>query len=122
MLTLGAKWLISALAIFAVAWFLPGFDVLDYMTALWAALLLGVLNVTLRPILKLLSLPITVLTLGLFAFVVNGFVFWVGVRLVPGVAITSFWWAVVAAFLVAVVTAIGNRLFLGSDGTLGSKD
>ncbi len=119
MLTLLVKLFISALSIFLVGNFLSGIHVPNYMTALWVAFVLGVINVTLRPILKLLALPITVITLGLFAFVVNGFTFWLVAKMLDGFSVDTFWWAILGALIVSVVTAILNRIVLGSDGKLG---
>ncbi|KKU79347.1 MAG: hypothetical protein UY04_C0011G0013 [Parcubacteria group bacterium GW2011_GWA2_47_7] len=119
MITLFIKLLVNALAIFLVGNFIQGIHVPDYVTALWAAVLLGILNVTIRPVLKLLSLPITILTLGLFAFVVNGFTFWLAAKFINGFAVDSFWWAVIGAFIVSVISTILNRLVLGSDGKVG---
>ncbi len=121
MTTLIIKWLLTALAIFAVGNFLPGIHVPDYKTALWAALLLGVLNVTVRPVLKLLSLPITIITLGLFAFIVNGFTFWLVGKFIKGFTVDTFWWAVLGALIVSIISAILNRIVLGADGKLGGE-
>ena len=121
MLTLIVKWFLSALSIFFVGNFLPGIHVPNYQTALAVAFVLGILNVTLRPILKLLSFPITLLTLGLFAFVVNGFVFWLAGKFNLGIVIDTFWWAVLGAFVISFITTILNRIVLGSDGKLGGE-
>ena len=121
MLTLLVKWFLSALSIFLVGNFLPGIHVPSYATALLVALALGVLNVTLRPILKILALPITVLTLGLFAFIVNGFTFWLVARFIDGFSVDSFWYAVLGAIVVSVVSAVLGRIVLGGDGKLGGE-
>lgn len=122
MITLIIKLLISAIAIFSTAQFLPGIHVADYKIALLIAVVLGILNVTLRPILKLISFPITILTLGFFAFIVNGFVFWLTARLIDGFAIDTFWLAVIGAVIVSLVTSILDRILLGSDGKFGSEN
>jgi putative membrane protein len=121
MLTLLVKWLISALSLFLVAYFLPGIHVPDYGTALLVALVLGIVNVTLRPVLKLLALPITIITLGLFAFIINGFTFWLVAKYLDGFSVDTFWYAVLGAFIVSVVTAVLSRIVLGSDGKLGGE-
>lgn len=122
MLTLLVKWLINALAIFLVGRYLQGIHIPDYQTALWAALFLGILNVTLRPILKILSFPITLLTLGLFSFIVNGFTFWLAAKFVEGFKVDTFWWAVLGALIVSVISTVLNRIVLGSDGKWGSNE
>ncbi len=122
MATLLVKWLISALGIFVVGRYLPGIHVPDYKIALLVALVLAVLNVTLRPILKLISFPITILTLGAFALIVNGFVFWLVPFIVKGFVIDTFWWAVLGAVIVSIITGILDRVILGSDGKVGSSE
>ena len=121
MLTLLIKWLISSLGIFLVGTYLPGIHVPNYKVALIVALVLAVLNVTLRPILKLISFPITFLTLGLFALVVNGFVFWLVPFIVKSFVIDTFWWAVLGAIIVSFITGILDRIVLGSDGKFGNS-
>ena len=120
MATLIVKWLISALAVFFVGNFLPGIHVPGYKIALLTALVLGVLNITLRPVLKLISLPITILTLGLFSFIVNGFILWLASRIVTGFSVDTFWWAVLGSVIISIVTAVGDRIILGSDDKLGT--
>lgn len=122
MATLLVKWLISALGIFVVGRYLPGIHVPDYKIALLVALVLAVLNVTLRPILKLISFPITILTLGAFALIVNGFVFWLVPFIVKSFVIDTFWWAVLGAVIVSIITGILDRVILGSDGKVGSSE
>ena len=121
MITLIVKWLISSLVVFLVGNFLPGIHVPGYKVALIAAFVLGVLNVTVRPVLKILSLPITILTLGLFSFVVNGFVLWLASRIVTGFTIDGFWWAVLGSVAISIFTTIGERIMLGSDLKLGGE-
>jgi putative membrane protein len=119
MLTLATKWLVLALSVFLVSRLLPGIHVPDYMTALWVALVLGILNVTLRPVLKLITLPINIITLGLFTLIVNGFTFWLVPKFVHGFTVDTFWWAVGGAAIVSVIAAIIDRIVLGRDGKLG---
>lgn len=121
MATLIVKWLLTALAIFAVGNFLPGIHVPDYVTALWAAAVLAILNLTVGPVLKLLSLPITIITLGLFAFIINGFTFWLAAKFINGFSVDGFWWAVLGAFIVSVIATVLNRIVLGVDGKLGGE-
>jgi putative membrane protein len=76
----------------------------SFTTALTAALVLGLVNTLIRPILLVLTLPITFLTLGLFIFVINGLMFWVVADIVPGFQVTSFSAAIVAAFVYSVIS------------------
>ena len=115
MLTLVTKWLTLALSVFLVSRFLPGIHVPDYKVALLVAFVLGFLNMTLRPLLKLISLPVTILTLGLFALIVNGFVFWLVPVFVFGFVIDTFWWAVLGAIIVSLLSSVINRIILRND-------
>ncbi len=84
------QWLLSAAALLAVAYLYEGVVVTSFGAALLAAALLGALNLVLRPILILLTLPVTLLTLGLFLFVVNALVFWAAAGLLSGLDVRSF--------------------------------
>ena len=122
MATLVVKWLISALAIFFVGNFLPGIQVPDYTTALWVAFALALVNLTLRPILLLVTLPINILTLGIFTFAVNGLMFWLTSVFVKAFHVDGFWWAVLGALIVSAISTVGDRLFLGADGKVGHSE
>lgn len=94
-------WITNALVFFVVANVVPGISIRGFETAFWIALLWGVIGVTLRPILLLLALPITLLTLGLFTFVVNGFLLWLLSKLVDGFHVESFGAALFGALLLS---------------------
>lgn len=121
MATLVVKWLVNALAIFIVGQFLPGIHVPDYMTALWVALVLGVVNTVIRPILLLITLPINILSLGLFTFVLNGLMFWLAAKFVHNFSVDGFWWAVLGALVVSAIATVLDRIFLGKDGKVGGE-
>lgn len=121
MTTLIIKWLVYAGAVYFVGWLFPGVHVEDFPTALLVALVLGLINVTIGPVLRLLTLPITILTLGIFAFILNTLLFWSTTFIVPGFAIDGFWWAALAALVVSAVSTVGNRILLGSDGKVGGE-
>ena len=84
-------WILNAVALLAVAYVLPAIDVASFGAALLAALLLGLINAVLRPLLVLLTLPATLLTLGLFIFVINGLLFWLAGSLIEGFVVGGFW-------------------------------
>jgi putative membrane protein len=96
--------LVIALALWVTAYILPGVEFSSWQALAISAIVLGLLNALVRPILVLLTLPITVLTLGLFYLIVNGFTFLLASKLVPGFEVTSFWWAVLGALVVSVVS------------------
>lgn len=97
------RWATTALAIGVAAQVLPGIRVDSVWAAVVAALLLGLVNVTLRPILLLLTLPLTVVTLGLFALVVNGAMLALVASVVKGVHVAGFWSAMLGAILISLV-------------------
>jgi len=97
-------WLINAVALMAVAYLLPGIAVADFVTALVAALVLGLVNAVIRPILILLTLPATLLTLGLFIFVINGLLFWFVGSFIAGFHVAGFWWGMAGAIAYSIVS------------------
>lgn len=105
------KILITALAIFITARLLDGVKIKSFGTSIWAALLLLVLNMTITPILQIISIPITILTLGIFAFIVNAFVVYLSSKLISGFEIRSFGWALIFALVLALVKSFLFWLF-----------
>ncbi|MEI7528653.1 MAG: phage holin family protein [Elusimicrobiota bacterium] len=97
--------LLSTVAVFVTARILPGVKLDGFMTALVVAVVLGLANAVLRPILLILTLPINILSLGLFTFVIIGFMVKLVSWLVPGFQVASFWWALVFALVLWVVSA-----------------
>jgi putative membrane protein len=95
-------WVLNGLALLAVANYVPGIHVDGFGAALIAALFLGLVNALLRPLLLLLTLPVTLLTLGLFIFVVNGALFWLVGSVLRGFVVDSFWSGVVGAVLYSI--------------------
>ena len=99
-------WAINALVLLALPWVLPGVHLRGLGPALLVALVLGLLNTLIRPLLIVLTLPINLLTLGLFTFVINAALLCLAAWLAPGFAIASFWSALALAVIVAVVNAV----------------
>jgi len=106
-------WILNAVALLAVAYVLPSIHVASFGAALLAALVLGLVNTVLRPLLFLLTLPVTLLTLGLFIFVVNGLMFWLAGSLLEGFVVSGFWPAVFGALLYSVVSWALSALLPG---------
>ena len=106
------SWVLHAVALMGVAYLLPGVVVEGFWAALWAALILGLVNTIVKPVLLILTLPLTVLTLGLFYFILNGLMFyWVG-SILEGFQVNGFWWAVLAALLYSLfATFLSSILF-----------
>lgn len=97
-------WLTTAVALGVASWILPGVQVTSPTALAVAAFVLGFVNAVVKPVLVLLTLPITVVTLGLFYLVVNGLAFWLAAWLVPGFGVRSFLWAMLGALLVGTVS------------------
>lgn len=105
-----ARILLSVLSILLVAYVVPGISVDGFVTALIVALVLGVINVTLKPILFVLTLPITILTLGLFTFVLNALLLWFVARFIEGFEVSSFLAALLGSIIISITTWVGHRL------------
>ena len=99
-----ARVLVNALAIYLAAAIVPGVEISSVLAALVAGLVFGLVNAFVRPVLLVLTLPLTLLTLGLFLFVLNAFCFWLTSALVKGFDVHGFWAAVFGALLVSVVS------------------
>lgn len=99
-------WLIVAVALALTAYLLPGVTIASPLSLAIAALVLGFINAVVRPLLILLTLPITILTLGLFLLVVNGLAFALAAALVPGFSVAGIGWGILGALLVSVVSWI----------------
>ncbi|WP_171096322.1 phage holin family protein [Usitatibacter rugosus] len=105
-----ARWIVNAAALLLVAYLYPGVAVTSFFAALIAALVLGLVNAVVRPILVLLTLPVTILTLGLFIFVINALLFWFVANVVQGFAVSGFVAALVGSILYSVITMITSWL------------
>ncbi len=103
------KLLLTALTLLLVAKYVPGISVEGFYTALIAALILGILNIFVKPILFILTFPITVLTVGLFVLVINAALFWFAASFIDGFSVTGLWPAFLGSLIVTVVSTIGNR-------------
>ncbi len=104
-----ARWIVMALAVMAAAYLVPGIVVSGFYAALLAALLLGIANAVIRPILLILTLPLNIITLGLFTFVLNGFLFWLVSTIIKGFEVHGFWAAVIGSLVVTVISWLANQ-------------
>jgi putative membrane protein len=101
------RWLISAAAIIITAYLLRrGVEVSSFGSALVLALVLGTINAVIRPILFILTLPITLLTLGLFTFVINALLIMLASFLVPGFEVVNFWWALLFSLILSIINSV----------------
>ena len=101
-----AMLIVSVISLFITAWIIPSLQITNWVAATFAAVAISVVNAIIRPVFKLLSLPVNVLTLGLFTFIINGLMFWLVTAIVPGFDIGNFWWAILAALVYSIVMTI----------------
>ena len=109
------RWLVLTVAVLAASWLLEGIRVEGLLSALAAAATLGILNALLRPLILLLTLPVNILTLGLFTFVVNALMLQIVSQVIPGFTVQGFWTAVIGALIIGVVSWFLNG-FVGARG------
>lgn len=105
-------WLINAAALFILPYLIQSIKIRSFGVALVAALVLGLINTLIRPVLVILTLPVTLLTLGLFILVINGLLFWFAGRLVPGFYVGGFWSAVGGALVYSLISWVLSSLLL----------
>jgi len=98
--------LLTALAVLLLANFLPGIHVEDYTSAIFVAIVLGLLRITVKPLLILFTLPVTVITLGLFLLAINAFIIMIAGSFLDGFAVDGFWWALLFSLLLSFLQSI----------------
>jgi putative membrane protein len=105
-------WLINAAALLALPYLMHSVTVSDFGSALIAALILGLVNTLVRPVLVLLTLPVTLVSMGLFILVINAFLFWLVAQVVEGFHVAGFWSAFLAAILYSIISWALSSLIL----------
>ena len=110
MINLLIRWLANTIALFIVVTFVPGFHYTSVATLFIAALVLGLFNAIVKPILFWLTLPLTIITLGLFLIVLNALMLELTAMVVSGFAIDGFQWAIVGAIVLGLVSLVTNRI------------
>ena len=108
-----ALWIINALSLLALPYVFSGIKVESFLTAMIVVLVLGLINAVARPVLVVLTLPLTVLTLGLFIFVINALLFWLVASFVEGFAVSGFWTALWGAMVYSLISWLASALLLG---------
>ncbi|HKL90144.1 MAG TPA: phage holin family protein [Allomuricauda sp.] len=98
--------LLNAIAVVILSYVLPGVGVDSMLTAIIVAVVLSILNFLVKPILVIFTLPITILTLGLFLLVINAIIILLAANLIDGFYVTSFWWAIIFSLLLSLLQAI----------------
>lgn len=102
--------IISSIAVYFTAWLLPGISVKSFGSAILVAIVLGILNAVLKPVLQFLSFPITVLTLGLFLLVINTVIILIASAIVGNFHVENFWWALLFSIIMSIVVSIFESL------------
>lgn len=115
------RWLFLTLAILVAAHLIQGIEVKGFWSAFWAAAILGVLNALFRPILIILTLPINILTLGLFTFVINAFLIMMVSGVVGGFEVHGFWSALLGSLVISIISWLLNS-FINEQGRVGYID
>ncbi len=105
------KWVLNCLALFLVMKLVPGIQIDQFSALLIGTLVLGLLNTFLRPLVFLLTLPVNLMTMGLFTFVINGLLFQLAAHMVSGFRVSGFFTALLAAFLYSVFSFLLNLIF-----------
>lgn len=105
------KWLIMTLSVGITAYLIPGITVNGFFSALLVALFLGIVNTLVRPFLILITLPITILTLGLFAFVINAVLVLLASKVIHGFGVKGFWTAMLFSIVLSIIQYILNKIF-----------
>lgn len=100
------KWIVNALVLMVIAYIVPGVAVASFYTALIVALVLAFINAIIKPIIIILTLPINILTLGLFTLVINSLLFWLAATIVKGFTVTNFWSAFFAALIFSLFSIL----------------
>ncbi|MCP4369730.1 MAG: phage holin family protein [Deltaproteobacteria bacterium] len=115
------RWLILTAAIIITSYLLGGIHVSGFFSAFLAAAILGILNAFFRPLLLLLTLPLNVLTLGLFTFVINAIMLMMASGIISGFEVYGFWWAVFGSLLISLISWLLTS-FIGNRGTVDYID
>ena len=115
MLKLMLRWALNALVLMAIPYLLASVRVDSFYAALFAALCIGLVNALIRPILILVTLPINILTLGLFTFVINGLLFWFVASFVKGFFVAGFWAAFWGALLYSLFSTLASLVVFGRE-------
>lgn len=110
-----AAWIVNALALLGVAYFVPGIHVSNFVIALVAAVVIGLANMLIKPILVILTLPVTILTLGLFIFVINGILFWAVGHFLQGFEVQTLKAGIIGAFAYSVISWLLSAIIIDKD-------
>lgn len=103
------RWILFALALLFIAWIIPGIHIEGFRAALLSAFVIGLVNVFIRPLFVIITIPITILTLGLFIFIINALLFLLVAKVVPGFQVDGFLSALLGSILLSIISLFINR-------------
>jgi len=115
MIRLVIKWVLFAIALLFTAWVIPGISFVNFTTALFAAFVMGLVNIFIRPIILVFTLPLNLLTLGLFTFVINALMFLLVAKLVAGFMVTGFLAALLGSIMLSIISIFINKMDYDSE-------
>ncbi len=104
------KWILLALLIMAIAWILPGITISGFLSAMIVVLVIALVNTFIRPLVQFISLPINVLTLGLFSLIINALLFLLVAKIAPGFSIDGFWSGFFGALILSIFTPLIDKI------------
>ena len=107
------KWILFSLLIIFIAWIIPGITITGFLSALFVVVVLSLVNIFVRPLITLISLPLNVLTLGLFSLVINALLFILVSKFSPGFQIDGFWSALFGALILSVFSPLIDKVKIG---------
>ena len=111
MINMILRWALYALTIIFVAWLIPGISVENFLSAMLVCLIIGLINIFIRPLIEFISLPVTFLTFGLFAFVINAGLLWLAGYITPGFEVNGFLSALIGSIVLSILTTIVDKNF-----------
>lgn len=109
------KLILNAIAVVITAYILPGVQLENFLAAVMLAAVLGLLNVSVKPLLILFTIPATIFTLGLFILAINAFIIMIADWIIPGFEVSSFWWALLFSLLLSFINSLFERLTVKSE-------
>lgn len=104
------RWILYALAIMLVAWLIPGIGVEGFMSALIVAVVMGIINAVIKPVINLVTLPVNIFTLGIFGLIINALLFWLAGAIVPGFEVNGFLSALLGSLVLSALGLAINRI------------
>ena len=110
MLNILLRWILFTFALIFTAWIVPGISVENFISALIACLLIGIINAIIRPLVEFIAIPINILTLGLFTFVTNALLFMLAGTIAPGVEVEGFFSALIGSIILSLLASLINKL------------